>query len=265
MVDAATAVRALEVNAWSLYSVFGRGDGGSITDTEHRLIIETPVQQPPYNSVMRFYDDGSGPLGRQVAEVAARFAGRDVAELWLAHPTAAPGLGAALTASGYDEVEVLRGMVRPLDGLPAMPDPSGDVEILEPPADEPDQWLELVSWRYQLSPQASPYLAAIHRTRDAERNRVWVARIGGRAVGKAVLHIDGEGVAGIYGVVTTDLGRGRGLGSALTLQALHEARSAGCSLAVLHSTPVARPLYARLGFVEVADFGVWAKPNSLRL
>lgn len=46
--------------------------------------------------------------------------------------------------------------------------------------------------------------------------------------------------------------RRQGLGTAITLAALADARQLGCRLATLVSTPAARPLYERLGFQAVA-------------
>ena len=78
------------------------------------------------------------------------------------------------------------------------------------------------------------------------------------------LHLDGD-VAGIYGVATRPEVRGLGFARHLTLAALHAARAAGATTAVLHSTPIAVPLYASLGFNRVADFSLHASPGTLRL
>jgi hypothetical protein len=37
------------------------------------------------------------------------------------------------------------------------------------------------------------------------------------------------------------------------------------TLAALQSTPMARTLYRRLGFRDVADFEVWATPDAMSL
>ncbi len=49
-------VEALERGAWSMYGRFGRGPGALLTDTPTRLLVGTPVSQPPYNTVFRFLD-----------------------------------------------------------------------------------------------------------------------------------------------------------------------------------------------------------------
>jgi hypothetical protein len=51
----------------------------------------------------------------------------------------------------------------------------------------------------------------------------------------------------------------------MTIEALHAARAAGYRLAVLHSTPMARSLYERIGFRARATFRVFAPPRALHL
>lgn len=73
------------------------------------------------------------------------------------------------------------------------------------------------------------------------------------------------GVAGIYGVATTESGRHRGLARLLCSTALDAARTAGVERTVLHSTPMARSLFQRMGYEDVATFEVWAAPDSVHL
>lgn len=77
----------------------------------------------------------------------------------------------------------------------------------------------------------------------------YVAYLGGRPVGTCIMHYGG-GVAGIYYVAVEPEARGRGLGAALTLAPLFEARDLGYRAAVLQSPDMAVPAYERLGFRE---------------
>jgi len=58
-------ISELEHSAWSMFSFMGRGPGGRVVDTPTRLVIETPVDRPPYNAVLRFHDEGDRPLRDQ--------------------------------------------------------------------------------------------------------------------------------------------------------------------------------------------------------
>lgn len=58
----------------------------------------------------------------------------------------------------------------------------------------------------------------------------------------------GWDVVGIYGVATLSEYRGRGLGKALTVAPLREARARGYRYGILQSTEMGNPVYDRLGF-----------------
>ena len=111
---------------------------------------------------------------------------------------------------------------------------------------------------------------AVHDLRDVYRAGLrrgtggWVALVDGEPASKAVMHVE-DGVAGIYGVATTEAGRGRGLATNLCATALDAARVAGAERTVLHSTPMAREPYRRMGHRDVATFEMWAAPDSLHL
>jgi GNAT superfamily N-acetyltransferase len=61
----------------------------------------------------------------------------------------------------------------------------------------------------------------------------------------------GSGVAGIYGIMTTEEARGRGYGRAITAAAMDEGRRRGLHVSVLLASDLGQPVYRRLGFREV--------------
>ncbi len=86
------AVRDLERNLWSMYSIMGLGAGGRLVDTVTRLVTEAPVPQPPYNAVLRFRDEGDRPLRQQVVELLSPMIDRGVTPVWVVHPTTDPDI-----------------------------------------------------------------------------------------------------------------------------------------------------------------------------
>lgn len=258
-------IEALERNAWSMFAELGRGPGGSVMDTPTRLVVTTPIPQPPYNAVWRFYSEPDRPLTDQVGELLTEFDARSVTMMWLVHPTSEPRLTDVLAEHGLVCAEEVFGMITDLTQLADVPDPSDGVTVGEARAADPHDWVHLVSWRYGLATDASEYIGQMFRNALDRTTRIWIARVNGEPVSKVGLHVDPDGVAGVYGVATTEAGRNRGLASLLTLTALHAARDEGASMAVLHSTPMAHGLYARLGFRDVAPFTVWARPDTVHL
>jgi len=256
--------RELEQSAWSMFSFMGRGPGGRIVDTPTRLVIESPVPRPPYNGVWRFYDEGDRPLRQQAEELLAPMLERGVSPVWIVHPTTDADIRPALADLGLVCAEEAYGMrADTADIAPPAPAPTG-VEVVEMTADDSEPWLDLVSRRYGLDPESSPYLLEVYRRTLDSGTRGWVATIDGRPASKAVLHV-ADGVAGIYGVATTEEGRGRGLATLVCATALSAARADGVERTVLHSTPMARPLYRRMGYEDVATFELWAVPDTLHL
>jgi GNAT superfamily N-acetyltransferase len=71
------------------------------------------------------------------------------------------------------------------------------------------------------------------------------------------------GVAGMYSVATLKEWRGQGLGAAVTLQPLLNARTKGYRVGILQSSDMGYKVYQRLGFKEVCRMNhySWQKPE----
>jgi ribosomal protein S18 acetylase RimI-like enzyme len=76
--------------------------------------------------------------------------------------------------------------------------------------------------------------------------RVYLARLDGAPVATNML-FNGGGVASVYGVATVPSARRRGIGGAITLRPLLEARAMGYRYAVLFSTEMGVHAYERIG------------------
>jgi ribosomal protein S18 acetylase RimI-like enzyme len=81
----------------------------------------------------------------------------------------------------------------------------------------------------------------------------YAAYVGNRVVGTSTLFV-GKRAAGLYNIGTLSDFRGRGIGSAMTWLALHEAEKLGQTLAVLQASEAGHPIYKKIGFEELFRF-----------
>jgi GNAT superfamily N-acetyltransferase len=77
--------------------------------------------------------------------------------------------------------------------------------------------------------------------------KMYLGRLNGQPVATNML-FNGAGVASVYAVATVPSARGQGIGAAITLKPLLEAREMGYRYAVLFSTEMGVPVYERIGF-----------------
>ena len=79
------------------------------------------------------------------------------------------------------------------------------------------------------------------------------------AVSSLLLH---AGVAGVYGVATIPEARRQGIGAAMTLAPLREARSRGYGVSVLSPSEMGLAMYRRLGFREYCTVQIYSHQHD---
>jgi GNAT superfamily N-acetyltransferase len=94
------------------------------------------------------------------------------------------------------------------------------------------------------------------------REVAWlVARINDQVVGQAIVNIVGEH-AGLFNVGVSGRHRRRGIGTSLSLAAMHIARERGATSMNLNSTGMGQPLYARAGFQYIGIGQTWVRTGT---
>jgi GNAT superfamily N-acetyltransferase len=101
-----------------------------------------------------------------------------------------------------------------------------------------------------------PSLASL-RGPDRVAFVAWEAEV---PVSCATSYLTGDDVAGIGWVATVPAAQGRGWGAAITWAAAHEAFRRGARLVNLQASPMGAPVYRRMGFATVTDYGVHVRP-----
>ena len=262
--DKSFLVNELERNLWETWSIFGRGPDCYLHEEEHLLWYETPIPIIPYNGVLRFQLETN--VDQVIAEIVDHFKLKKSQFMWILHPSSSPpDLSKRLLSHGLKDVEPVPGMVRHLDELPEIsPIPEG-IEVRKV-MDERDAsaFYQFASWRWNIPEQYQSHYKAIAKGfqlgQPGSKVHMWQAWCDGKPIAKAGMSLSNKS-AGIYAVVTRPEARRLGLASTLTLIALHEAKSRGCPLAVLHSTPMAERLYRSLGFNTIVEFRLFASQD----
>jgi GNAT superfamily N-acetyltransferase len=96
-------------------------------------------------------------------------------------------------------------------------------------------------------------LVSKHAFKGDPSVRFYIGRLEDKPVATSLLYLGG-GVAGIYNVATLPEFRHQGIGSALTVAPLLQARTWGYRIGTLQSTPMGLHLYRQLGFREYCTF-----------
>jgi ribosomal protein S18 acetylase RimI-like enzyme len=91
--------------------------------------------------------------------------------------------------------------------------------------------------------------------------RTYLAILNGKPVGTSQLFLS-EGVAGIYNVTCIPEARGQGIGSAVALAPLVDARQMGYRIGILQASKGGYNVYRRLGFQDFGNLSVYLWENN---
>jgi len=91
--------------------------------------------------------------------------------------------------------------------------------------------------------------------------RTYLALLNGKPVGTSQLFLS-EGVAGIYNVTCLPEARGQGIGSAVTLAPLLDARAMGYRIGILQASKQGYGVYRRLGFQDFGNLSLYLWEND---
>lgn len=183
---------------------------------------------------------------------------------WWTDSQTQPGdLAERLMERGFDgNMEGDPGMVMDLDDLNDNLHSSTRFNIIQAAEQKTlEDWRDVFAEAFEA--QLSDGQAWVDATLSVKpENAPWQMSVGyleDKPVSTSILY-KGGGVAGVYGVGTIPEARNKGLGTAITLKTLVDAREQGYRFAVLFSSRMGYPVYRRLGFREVAcRIGIYIK------
>ena len=227
-----------------------------------------PVEGSEMRPVVVWCNFEPGAVERRLDDVLAVADARHAAFLWWLAPHHGPSdLGDRLARRGFAEVDDTAAMAMDLDHLPAEDEPPDGVRIkLLDDATDIDTYVDLLMREMEHSHGvASADARAIRRQHlrgklgNDPDSRRFIAWLDGRPVATSRLSMAG-GAAGLYTIVTMPEARGRGIGRAMTLRALHAGRDAGMRIGTLQATDMGFRIYDKLGFQELFRYRMMVRP-----
>jgi GNAT superfamily N-acetyltransferase len=247
-------IGAIEANQFEFSRDLARSPQVEMHEDPDIVWFVTGRPFPRFNRVLRAHFD-SQDVDARVEAALAPFRSRNVPMVWHTGPTTRPAdLGDRLIAHGLKRIGDEPGMALDLRALPASVPASGPSTLtIERVADTDRlrEWAHIHASAFA----SAPGVAEARRSIEADLGlgvpcrRLYIGLLGEEPVAASLLFL-GAGVAGIYSVGTVPTARGQGIGRAMTMAPLTEARALGYRIGVLHASPMGMRIYQRLGFRE---------------
>ena len=249
---------AIEENGAEFLMALGRAAGAEERD-DGRIrwtIGNSPID---YHNCVVFADLNPEETAGEIEASLKRMRAHGVPGSWHVGPSMRPSdLGRRLVAHGFEYGGDDIGMAVDLSELPeGVPVPEN--LVVEQVHDEAGlaAWVEALGSGFGEGPVEAESVGEMYRRLGFEGPwRHYLGQLGEEPVATATSFF-GAGVAGIYFVCTVERARRRGIGAAVTLAALREAREMCYSTGVLGSSEMGYPVYRRLGFKEYCRIGLY--------
>src|SRR5213083_588224 len=251
--------RAIEWNLFGLYATFDRIPGARVDHEPHLMRVCTGLPHELLNGIFRAQfrtDDIDGSIEEAIED----FRSRELPMVWWTGPSSKPPeLGKYLENMGLAHVGELTGTAVDLDTLPETI-PASDELTIEVVRDEQTlmAWLGPVAFGYEFpEPVALALFDLFHGfgfDPDAPFQH-YLGRWKGHPVATCSMFF-GAGVAGMHTTVVPTY-RGQGIGAAMTLAPMLDAREAGYRVGVSNVESNGSRVQGKLGFKPYCRLGLY--------
>lgn len=248
-------VLALDANMIAFRSVYGRANGCALHATSDIIWFYTGVPNALYNGVL-FAQLSPHEIKATVDRLQAKILQHGAPALWWLGPLSQPAhLGSLLEEYGLHPAGEIPGMAIELAIVQNhLEMPSGFSIQKVTTKDMQAVWAGIADSATDAMVQLEvslndPQYQAQHR---------YVGFLDGIPVARSVLALD-AGAAGIYAVGTIPSARGKGIGRAMTMLPLLEARRLGYRVGILQASHMGYSLYQKIGFKEVCRYRLYVQ------
>lgn len=244
-----TVTEAIEANQVGYLADLGRAPQVELHDTSEMLWFVTGMPYARLNRVLKAQVT-SDSISEKIESVISSFSARKAPFLWHLGPSTRPlDLGQHLLKHGLhylgDEMGMAADLLKINHKLPTLSlltiERASSIKRLR-------EWSQIFTTSFGMSEDAAQVFFSIEAGLEQTTYRhLFVGYRDKRPVGVATLFL-GAGAAGIFGVGTVPAARRQGIGTAMTLYLLSQARTIGYRIATLNASPMGAEIYRRLGF-----------------
>jgi len=254
-IDPSTIASVIEANINAYLLSFARIPGAMLHDDGQLVWLNSGIAAASFNSVVyaNLLEEG---VDRGIESVLSHFRERALPLTWHIGPSTRPAdLDRSLQRHGLTHDEDEPGMAVELDSIADIPERPPSLTI-EPALGDQGlrDWVNV--WLFSVPLEArEPYFEALRRrgVGDDLPWRYFVGWLHGEPVAISQLFV-AHGVAAVHYVVTKPEARRQGIGAAMTLRVLEEARALRYRVTVLTASPSGIRIYRRFGFQEYCWF-----------
>lgn len=232
----------------------------TVLDQDDLLVIDSGIPSDTFNYICRAKLSEPN-IDIRIEEAINYFKAKNLPMAWWVGPGTQPSnLGDYLVQHGLKCTEYARGMIANLHDIPDdYPLPKELIIKQITTVDELSYFADVVaSVFHPPDPCVQLFYNKIGDMAFQENSPTYfyLGYLQGEPVATSVLFL-AEGVAGIYAVATKAQARKQGIGTALTLAALQDARKLGYQIGALQASTDGQHLYTRIGFKPCCQFHIY--------
>jgi len=263
-IDPASIGAVIEASINARLLSFAGMPGGLVHDDPSLVWADSGVFDGNLNSVVSAHL-APDTVDAQIEAVISYFRARGRAFTWHIGPSTEPAdLADALLAHGLTLRESEPGMAIEVDRMRENLEipPELTIETVHDAASLAD-WVSVWLFPVPEDVRRRQYSALLSLGIDETRPwQYFLGRLNGKPVATSEILLS-AGVAAVHQVVTLPTVRRRGIGTAMTLKVLGEARDRGYRVGVLTASPAGQGVYRRIGFAEYCWFHRYSwRPGS---
>lgn len=251
---------ALDANMIAFWSAYGRANRCTLHSASDLTWFYTGVPFPLFNGVV-FAQLRPADVAATVDRLRAKIREQGAPALWWLGPRSQPAdLGALLERAGLHPAGEAPGMAVALAEMASSAETPPGFTLQKATTREMQAlWARTAAVGTGLSDAAADALAQIEETlgeAEYQGQQRYLGLLDGAPVATSALALD-AGVAGVYAVATLPAARGRGIGRAMTILPLLDAKQRGYRVGVLQSSEMGYPIYRKIGFQEVCRYQLY--------